>query len=135
MAIHEQVWVKVNAEVDKGMARIVAALSSIDGLRTLQSCEHSQDGESYLHFWYGSWEQTADLVFGKIVPALESAGISATGAVEVFNGSSPTGRIGFSAAALEKATAAIEALVPTVSGCDRSSVSARDTEYRAQAGY
>lgn len=133
MAIHEQVWVKVNAEVDKGMARIVAALSSLDGLRTLQSCEHSQDNESYVHFWYGSWEQTADLVFGKIVPALESAGVPATGAVEVFNGSFPTGRIGFSATALEKATAAIEALVPTVSSCDRSSASVRDTEYRAQA--
>ena len=133
MAIHEQVWVKVNAEVDRGMARIVAALSSIDGLQTLQSCERSPEGEAYVHFWYGQWEQTSRLVFQKIIPKLEAAGISATGSVEVFNGSLPTARIGFSAAALEKATAAIEALVATVSDCDHNFACSRDTEYRAQA--
>lgn len=130
---HDQVWVKVNAEVDRGMAGIVSALSSLQGLRTLQSCQCSSTGESYVHFWYGSWEQVSELVFGRIVPALEKSGISSTGGVEVFNGSLPTGRIGFSAAALEKATAVVESVVATVSDCARSSVSAHGTECRAQA--
>jgi hypothetical protein len=130
---HQQIWVKVNAEVDKGMARIVSALSSLGGLRTLQSCECSPSGESYVFFWYGSWEQASRLVFEKIVPVLESAGISATGAVEIFNGSLPTARIGFSAAVLEKATAAIETLVATSSDCGHSSACSHDTECKVQA--
>jgi hypothetical protein len=130
---HEQVFVKVNAPVDKGMARIVEALSSIEGLQTLQSCECSQSEESYIHFWYGSWEQASRLVFEKIIPALESIGVSAVGSVEIFNGSAPTARIGFSAAALEKATAAIELLVSTLSDCGHSSACSRDTECKARA--
>jgi hypothetical protein len=60
------------------MARIVSELNAVDGLRTLQSCECSPSGESYIHFWYGSWEQASRLVFGQIVPALEAAGVSTT---------------------------------------------------------
>jgi hypothetical protein len=133
LAAHEQTWVKVNAEVDVGMARAVSALSSIDGLQTLQSCECNQQDEAYIHFWYGPWEQISRFVFEYMIPALQNAGISATGSVEVFNGSLPTARIGFSAAALEKATAAIEALLPTASGCVRSSGCSHDTECRARA--
>lgn len=131
--MHEQVWVKVNAEVDKGMAPIVSALSCLEGLQTLQSCQCSQAGEAYVHFWYGPWEQASRLVFEKIIPALESVGIAAVGAVEVFNGSLPTARIGFNAAALGEATAAIEAAVVNGSNCAHSSVSVRDKEYKAQA--
>lgn len=128
MADHEQVWVKVNAEVDKGMARIVSALSSIEGLQTLQSCEGSGLPEAYVYFWYGSWEKVSRLIFADLLPALQSAGIDAIGAVEIFNGSLPTGKIGFSAAALAKATAAIESFVSTSLGYARSSESVRDKQ-------
>jgi len=115
------------------MARLVLALSSLDGLQTLQSCECNKQGEAYIHFWYGSWERTSNLVFAEIIPALESAGVSATGSVEVFNGSLPTARIGFNATALEKATAAIETLVATASGYAHSSGYSHDREYKEQA--
>jgi len=36
---HRQVWVKVNAPVDAGIAPVVAALSEIDGVCTAASCE------------------------------------------------------------------------------------------------
>lgn len=134
MTVHEQTWVKVNTKVDKGMARIVAALSLFDGLQTLQSCERNASEEAYVFFWHGSWQQTASLVFDGLLPTLEQSGVDATGAVEVFNGSLPTAKIAFNAAALEKATAAIEAFA-TSSNCARNSLSVRDKEYRAQAGY
>jgi hypothetical protein len=132
MATHEQVWVKVNAPVDKGMARIVSALNSVDGLQTLQSCQGSAAGEAYIYFSYGSWDKTARLVFEGIVPALESSGTNTTGVVEVFNGSLPIAKISFDAAVLEKATAAIESFISTSSGCVHNSASAHDREYRAQ---
>jgi hypothetical protein len=37
MATHEQVWIKVNAPVDAGVAEIVSVLNGVDGLETLQS--------------------------------------------------------------------------------------------------
>ena len=115
------------------MARIVTALTSIEGLRTLQSCEGNVGSEAYIYFWYGAWEQTSRLVFDGLIPVLEKAGINATGAVEVFNGSLPTAKISFDAAALIEATAAIECYLSTLSSCVRNSVSVRDTEYKAQA--
>ena len=133
MSIHEQVWVKVNTEVDCGMAKIVTALTSIEGLRTLQSCEGRPGSEAYIYFWYGTWEQTSRLVFDGLIPELEKGGISATGAVEVFNGSLPTAKIGFDSAALIKATAVIECYVSTLLSCAHNSLSLRDTEYKVQA--
>lgn len=113
MAAHEQTWVRVNAQVDKRMARIVSALSQIEGLQTLQSCQGNERGsEAYIYFWYGPWQETCRFVFAALLPALQSAGIEDVNvSVEVFNGSLPTGKIGFSARALERATLAVEAFV------------------------
>lgn len=111
MAAHQQTWVKVNARVDRGIAGLIAALSSIPGLETLQSCEDDpQSGEAYVYFWYGSWIETCSLLFGKIIPALESKGIKTTGSVEVFNGSPPTAKIRFSAKAIPEATSALQSI-------------------------
>jgi hypothetical protein len=130
MPAHPQVWVKVNAQVDHGMARIVSALNSLHGLQTVQSCEGSP--EAYVYFWYGSWQQVSDLVFSGLLPALQAADIDATGAVEIFNKSLPTAKIAFNAAVLDKATAAIESFVSTLSDYAHNSASPRDTGYKAQ---
>jgi hypothetical protein len=130
MATHQQSWVKVNTRVDCNMVRIVSALSSISGLETLQSCEGDDRGEAYVHFWYGpSWERACGIVFGGLLTALQVAGVPATAAVEIFNGSLPTARIAFDARALEQATLAVEKFT-TESGLPRNSASVRDTEYR-----
>jgi hypothetical protein len=43
---HRQVWVKVNAPVDEGVAELVDALSTFPGLSTVASCQgHSGGGE------------------------------------------------------------------------------------------
>jgi hypothetical protein len=124
--------VKVNAEVDQGMVRIITALSSIPGLQTIQSCEGTGLPQAYVYFWYGTWDQICKLVFGEILPSLRSSqyGLDVSASVEVYNGSKPTAKIEFNAAALQKATAAIEDFVSIWLSCARNSESARDTEYR-----
>ena len=43
---HKEVWVKVNAPVDEGVAPLVAALSDFEGVCTAASCQgHSPKGE------------------------------------------------------------------------------------------
>lgn len=110
---HEQSWVKVNAKVDREMVGIITSLSHIEGLETLQSCQESIDGDAYIYFWCGTWDKVCRLVFGELLPALRNAGIEATGAVEVFNNSMPTAKIGFSARVLNQATLALESFVAT----------------------
>jgi hypothetical protein len=128
MAAHEQVWVQVNTKVDHGIAGVIRALTSIKGLETLQSCEGTPDGDAYVYFWCGDWDQICRLVFGGILPAL--AGIETTAAVEVFNGSPPTAKIGFSARDLDKATLALESFAITASNSLHMSESSRDMECR-----
>ncbi len=94
------------------MARIIVAMSTLEGLQTLQSCEGTgPDSEAYVYFWYRSWSEIGELIFTRLLPCLEKRGISATGSIEVFNGSPPTGKIAFSAEALEQATSALEGLL------------------------
>lgn len=111
MAAHEQTWVKVNAQVDRGIAHLVSLLNAIPGVQTLQSCEGFDDSPAYVYFWYKDWESTCALVFGTLLPCLESAGCSPTVSVEVFNGSMPTAKLSLNAEALGKATSALKAML------------------------
>lgn len=43
---HKQVWAKVNAHVDEGVAPLVEALSRFRGVRTLESCQGNGNGAS-----------------------------------------------------------------------------------------
>src|ERR1700733_8971881 len=99
MAAHEQVWVKVNAPVDAGIAEVVSLLNKIDGLETLQSCQGFPDeAPAYVYFRCGEWEEVCRFAFTRLAPALpqiEDVSVS----VEVFGGSTPTGKIRFSAEA------------------------------------
>jgi hypothetical protein len=94
---HEQIWVKVNAPVDRGIASIVSALNSIEGLRTLDSCEGIAGHKpAHVYFNYGDWRSLSAFMFEKIGPALwKEFGSEATVSVEIFNESEPLGKLSF----------------------------------------
>lgn len=55
--------IKVNAECDVGIAELVSVLNEINGLITLDSCEHGIYDEAYVYFTYGSnWKDTGRLI-------------------------------------------------------------------------
>lgn len=72
MAAHPQVWVKVNAPVDAGVADIVQVLNTVEGLETLQSCQ-GEPGQSdgYVYFACGDWKRISQFVFEQVGPGLK----------------------------------------------------------------
>ena len=71
MAPHPQIVVKVNAHVDEGVAELVSALSAIDGLETIESCQGGAGrGRAFVSFRYGGWRDAGDLLFAKLLPSL-----------------------------------------------------------------
>jgi len=65
--VHLNEWIKVNAPVDRGISRIVSALSEFPELETIESCEG--DNNPWVCFRYGSywdnpWHDLAEFVFG-----------------------------------------------------------------------
>jgi hypothetical protein len=119
MARHKQVFVKVNAAVDAGMADVISALNEIDGLQTIESCEGERGKKSaYVYFWFGDWERVSRFVFCDIGPELSAGlGTDYRVSVEVFDGSRPTGKIEFSAEAAGFVASALTRVVRN----DRSS--------------
>lgn len=72
MAAHPQVWIKVNAPVDAGVAEIVAALNGVDGLETLQSCQGNPgESDGYVYFACGDWRRMSQFVFEQVGPELK----------------------------------------------------------------
>jgi hypothetical protein len=110
---HEQVWVKVNAPVDRGIARIVAILSSIEGLRTLDSCEGIAGYKpAHVYFNFGSWAKIGSLMFDRIGPALwERLGSEALVSVEIFNESEPMGKLSFDKEATDVVASLLDQLL------------------------
>lgn len=110
MAAHEQVWVKVNAPVDAGVAEIVSVLNSVDGLETLQSCQGDagrKDG--YVYFAYGDWRKTCEFVFQKVGPTLKSkVDEDATLTVEATSADSPMAKLSFKAEATDIVVSALK---------------------------
>ena len=81
---HKQVWAKVNAPVDEGIAELVGALSEFPKLQTIESCQ-GDAGETHLDregapavvfFHYGQhdhahpYRDIADFVLGHLGPGL-----------------------------------------------------------------
>lgn len=61
--VHEQVMVKVNAQVDRGVASLVEALNKMPDLVTAESCEGDAAREAYVSFHVCSgWKDLADHV-------------------------------------------------------------------------
>lgn len=111
---HSQVWVKVNAPIDAGIAQIVLILNRIEGLHTLDSCEGITDEKpAHVYFNYGDWRQIGDLMFNRIGPALfDRFGSETSVSVEVFNGSDPMGKLSFDKEATDAVTFVLGDLLP-----------------------
>jgi hypothetical protein len=126
MADHRQVLVKVNAEVDAGIAEVVSILNRVEGLQTIESCQGERGaGPAYVYFWYGDWKNISEFVFEDLSPRLSSdVGADHSVSVEIFNGSRPTGRLQFSPEATNKVASVLNHIVSNhrSSGCSGGSV-------------
>lgn len=78
---HRQVWIKVNAQVDEGVAELISAMNEVSGLETVSSCQgeptECEDGivrYAYVHFYFGDWQQISELAFKEMAPALSGLG-------------------------------------------------------------
>jgi hypothetical protein len=70
MTAHPQVWVKVNAPVDKGVAELISALSLFSKLQTIESCQGDK-GRAWVCFTYGqNWKDLSDFVLGFLGPEI-----------------------------------------------------------------
>jgi hypothetical protein len=68
---HKERLVKVNAFVDEGVAPLVEALSSIDGLVTIESCQGDRGGkDAFVIFTLHDWRSTGHFLFEELLPAL-----------------------------------------------------------------
>jgi hypothetical protein len=109
-AAHEQVWVKVNAPVDNGVADIVSLLSGVDGLQTLQSCQGDPGGrEGYVYFCCGNWRNLCHLIFEQIGPTLKrEVDEDATLTVEATTVEEPMAKLSFRAEATGMVVSALK---------------------------
>jgi len=75
MKKHEQVFVKVNVPIDKGVKGIVSTLSQFQNLETVESCEGNTKRGPWICFRYGAyWKhpycELTDFVLGYLAPHL-----------------------------------------------------------------
>lgn len=126
MSSHAQTWVKVNAQVDEGIAEIVAILSRVDGLQTIESCQgepaanpQAVEVMAYVYFDLGDWRALSKFAFETIAAAIE--GIEdASVAVKIDSGCEPRGRLGAPTSSLANLSLALSAAVSLHnSGCPR----------------
>ena len=69
--VHKQVMVQVNAPVDEGIADLVSALSGIDGVETLESCQgDAGERAAFVVFRFGDWRRCGDLLFDRLLPSM-----------------------------------------------------------------
>ena len=115
---HKQTWVKVNAQVDEGIAEIVTILSQVEDLETIESCQgrpaaNPQEGVepmAYVYFYLGNWQTLGRFAFGTIAPAIkeiERASIM----IEIVGRCEPRGRLAASTPSLQSLAVALSAAV------------------------
>ena len=77
---------KVNAPVDEGIAELVALLSEVDGLETIDSCQGDPDREmpAYVYFVFKDWETICRFAFDVVSPALAALDADTSVMVEIF---------------------------------------------------
>lgn len=121
MASHEQVWVKVNTQVDTGLAEIIESMNRVDGLQTLQSCQGDKGhSPAYIYFSFGDWQQLCGFVFGRLAPQLrQRLGDEARITVEAIGDNDPIGKLSFSAEAISHVASALKEVGKRKKGSNR----------------
>ncbi len=82
---HKQTWVKVNAQVDDGIAELIEVLGRFPSLETMSSCQGDLDGQlgATVFFYFGNdisctgsigkWKELVEFVLGYLGPGLDAA--------------------------------------------------------------
>jgi hypothetical protein len=118
MTDHREVPVKVNAWVDEGIADLVSALSEINGLVTLESCQGDTGGRpAFVIFQYGGWRDAGELLYDKLLPAL-SADLRSDVSLDLraYDTEIAHGTISISPGAIPKVAAILRELLPVSRG-------------------
>ena len=110
--MHEQVWVKVNTEVDAGLVEAISILSRVDGLQTLQSCQGNPgEQHGYIYFSFGDWQNLCRFVFDDVAPRFKDM-LGEDVRIEIIAAEGkPLAKIGFSAEAIAQVTSALKEAV------------------------
>jgi hypothetical protein len=132
MTQHNQVQVKVNAWVDEGIADLVAALSDIEGLVTLESCQGGETaGDAFVYFRLGGWQQSGEFLFEKLLAVLPPDLKAVTSLrLSAYDADVPLASITIEPCAVSALTGCIRELSASV--CPRA-LMARDTHRLAVA--
>jgi hypothetical protein len=71
--MHQETFVKVNARVDRDIAELVSALSEIDHLETIESCQGDPaHNPAFVIFRFGTWRDCGELLFEKMLTAMSA---------------------------------------------------------------
>lgn len=118
MVQHTEIFVKVNAPVDSGVAPLVEALSFIPELETLESCEGEPDGKmAYVFFRYRDWHATGKLLFERILGGMsEDLRADVSVSLTAYDTDHAQGRIAVQQAAIP----ALVDVIKAVSACHTS---------------
>ena len=125
-AAHEQVSVKVNAFVDRGVAPLVEALNAINGVVTLESCERASYGHAnwaVVLFTYGQdWHELAELVeaLSAIIRAIDLGEAFSVRLEWLGSNDQPRGELLVPPGRVAEVAAAIQAALPLTRRTSRS---------------
>jgi hypothetical protein len=112
MPRHTQTIVKVNAEVDEGVARLIQALSNVHGLITQESCQGELGHKhGFVVFRLGSWRQCGSFLFEHLLASMDRdlrSGVSLR--IEAYDTDYARGWITFDASVLHQLTSVVEGL-------------------------
>lgn len=73
MSQHRSVIVHVNAPVDEGIAPLVMALSEIDGVVTMESCQgHEGQRDAFVVFHMDGWRDCGEFLFERLLTAMSA---------------------------------------------------------------
>src|ERR1700731_227820 len=133
MPIHRQTSVKVNAQVDEGVAGLVSALSEISALETLESCQGGEDLPAFVIFRFGSWRCCGKFLFDRLLQAMDpdlrsDVSLSIVG----YSATYCHGRISLSPAAIEPMANLVRSVLAAAeAGRPKSEPAPGSQEYQA----
>ena len=93
---HKQVWVKVNAPVDEGVADLVEALNMFPALMTTESSQGDEQSPAWVYFSFGRehWQELAEFTLGHLGPCLsDKLGDQVRVSICVTNSGVPQGEL------------------------------------------